>query len=733
MQIFKFFLLFLLSSTSFSYEVFRNYSSTISVSDFEIMGDSLLVASSGGLYIFNLQTGHGQLQASNSMSPDPTITSICIDNNKNIWCGSAQGYLIKRSPNGTVTPVYTYYSGKTGITDLFRYGDYIIVGTSKGLSFFNPAEMIVEKNATKFGNLPSSQVNTIAIDYDSLYVGVGRGFAKLRAKNWIKSNFYDPSIWKTDSTIPSSILSFVPVNGKLKPYLGLTAIYQGKLLESKGNELLKNGQTMLTFQSDIIALKIINNICWIGTKESFFCSWDGTNLKRFSIPGPTTTFFNKIFVDHSGKLWSLPRVASDKWWVGINSFDGNRWNLYSNDNIPVMGLFQDNPDHRAIVESRHPGANKDEWRMWFGTSGGNIKFHTPASDDWSIYCVGNHKKTNSGFFHGSDACRWWKVDAIAQDSSLFMWISSWKDSSGSLICYDARYEPVPSQIGNPSKAHYRYFFQKDVSDYFSNSYKCLTVDLNGNILAGSEDGELLVFNHRGNPIDLGVNVIGFFNGLGDINDIQSMPDGTSLIAASKGLFKYDPAKYPEQYTPASKKEFKLDTLDEYGTNISLIELEGESVLWFAVAGVGLVRYTADGERTVISTTHGLISNDISDLALDKKNGFLWIATDVGISRLAIGYTLAESKKNTSVAYPNPFSSSRHKSIFFRNLPTDSKVSIYSIDGRLAGLASVVRTSDRGTFLEWSPSPDILPGTYFYTASQTGSVKASKSGKLLIVP
>jgi len=110
--------------------------------------------------------------------------------------------------------------------------------------------------------------------------------------------------------------------------------------------------------------------------------------------------------------------------------------LYNNRNYPELGNLNDNPQNRAIHQTK-------DGRLWFGTSGGQIKTYTPANDSWKIYHVNSND--NKRFYVRNNPEGWGKTDAFAQDSSGYFWISRWHNDGGSLICYDLKYDPDDSQ------------------------------------------------------------------------------------------------------------------------------------------------------------------------------------------------------------------------------------------------------------------------------------------------
>jgi hypothetical protein len=438
---------------------------------------------------------------------------------------------------------------------------------------------------------------------------------------------------------------------------------------------------------------------------------------------------NKLLVDHNGGVWALPRlsnISSSR--IGICVLKNDEWTLYNSSNVSSIGTIGDGVEHRGFVESRHPQAGEKEWSIWIGTNGGQVKRVQPEINDWSQFCIFVQHAGDGRFYHTGPDCPdpgWAKCDAMVQDSSGYIWMSVWRNpakplSNGALLCYDDLYEPDPGQHDDPLKAHYRRFF-KTGDPAHDDNYRCMIVDVLGNIIAGGENGKISILSHNGNPLKDGVTVKIIEETDGKVLDMVTTADGITRIATLKGIYIYN----------GYENELKISE-DELGAGITCMEAEDQSVLWLGIPGEGLVRYDlSNGEQKVFTTAQGLLSTQIQDLEIDRKNGYIWVATDLGISRLSIGYKISENNsKSTVMVYPNPFIRSRHSEIYFKNIPSNGSVEIFNTDGRLVDRASLVRKGDLGAFFTWKPNSKLISGTYFYTIRSTGF---SKIGKVLITP
>ncbi len=695
-------------------ENFLNFSSTITVNDIEQKGNNLFVASSGGLYVYNLENSSGRILPNDNNSPDPNITALCFENDQSLWYGTNNGFLVNRKlpiEKGSVASYRNYFSSKWKILDLAKYGKYLFVASNKGISVFNTEAGYAEKSATKIGNFTSPQINVIEIFNDTLYCGSNEGTTILSLKNGIsKINFFDPSIWKVYDSTTMQVKSFSVVNNRVIPNSGFSYIVNGQVFSTSGSTIVNNTSDTIDFPSKITCLKYHNgDEFWVGTAEHYFYRWNSKELVQYPIPGPTQQTVNRIFVDNTGKVWYLPQVdgINPPWWIGIEAFENNSWKLYNNINYPEFGILNENAQNRAIHQT-------NDGRIWFGTSGGQIKTYTPANDSWKIYHVNSNDNTR--FYVRNNHEGWGKTDAFAQDSSGYLWISRWRNDGGSLICYDSRYDPDDSKT-DPVDAHFI-----SILPGRSYNFTMLHVDNEGKIIAGNEDdGRIVILKHNGNPLGSGIETVAsetianatILDAV-NIYDKEQIPQGAIhsnnvFIVSTNGLYRYNDTTTSLHFNHSLKK------VDEFGTNITSIEKENDSIFWISTDGDGLLRYDLSSKQIqTFTTAHGLISNTINWLSLDKKNGYLWIGTDIGVSRMDIGYSINKKPDVSDIQiYPNPVSLSKsgNPMVSIRNVPIGGSISIFSADGQLVAKPKEQRKENAALYT-WNISPDLVPGIYF---------------------
>jgi ligand-binding sensor domain-containing protein len=698
---------------------FSNYSSVISVNDVLVNGRTVWVATSGGLYISDSITPFGRLESDVERFPDLRLISLARDSSGNLWVGSEKGYLTKVDQSGRYTLYSSYAASKWDIKKLFYAESHVLVASSRGFSIFDARKGQAVKNAVRFGTFRSSAVNAIAIDGDSLYLGGDEGIAHIGINgHWMDSlNFYDQSIWRVRPTA-EPVICFIVKNGMVQGMSYPALYFRGKIVYTDSVRVYSDGVPAFQLPSRILCASTNGNtMCWFGTEEHYFYFWTGAGAPmQVTISGPTFRIVNKVYVDRGSNLYALPQVTPwphTPWWQGVLYYGSNgAWFLNNSWSDPNFGWLGDNRLFSGFCQTRS-GA------LYFGSPSGNVKCYD-AGKGWRQYYVSG-SNAYSGFRlltpQENTQIMWGKCDAVAQDSSGYLWIASWNNYAGCLICYNPA-------VADPGPSDYKRFIPKD-SPYFMEDVIALSVDKNGAIFAGSADGKLLIFRHDGNPLTRGISeILRFKSDLNTIYDITCHDREITWIACAKGLFR----------ATVHGGAVALDSMDKLPGNITCAEQEADAAVWLGTTNAGLIRYNPQRqEKDEITTTQGLISNAINDVSIDYQKGYLWVATYDGLSRYDLMHAdVILTDPGNLRLYPNPFSLSNphHSQITFENLPANTRMHIADIKGSVVGVPAPFVQSEYEWVFRWAPPRSLLPGTYIAVAK---SSTAGKTAKLMVVP
>ena len=720
---------------SYAFSLFTNYQATTAVNDLVISGSKVWAASSGGLFVYDYVNKSSALYNDITHFPDINLTAICMDSQGALWIGSSLGYLYKQTPSGLNSVYNSYFGSNWAITALYSYKNYIIIGSKKGASIFDETKEVAIGNATTIDTFSNSAIYAITVHNDSLYVGCVNGYASINvAGNLISTNNYaDPSSWSS-VTLGSSVVSFIDSTGVLLPQ-SVSAVLAGQTIYRASNPSGQYDSSSINIQNSIAfkvpspvrkLVKDDNNNLWIGTSNNYLNFWNKTGLSQINIPGLTYNTVNRLLAAKNGLVWLEPQNLAviggkaDNWFYGVTSFDGKNWTLYNEYSAPNFGVCGDDTHFHGICEER-------SGTMWFGAPGGGIKRFNLSTNIWTRYYLTGWDPSLPDFMEITDPSiptPWTKCDAIAQDSSGFMWFGNFGSISannikGSLICFD------------PSTNNYLRYFPYGDPNYIQNIFS-LSIDSRGKILAGGDQGSLLIFSHNGHPLQSGnTSILLFRTDFGEVFSMSSTPSGATWIATPKGLYKYNSDANRLDSIPTSKVPVTINS----------VAAESEGCLWLGTSADGLIRYSvSDSVKTIFNMTNGLVSNSILDVNIDKKNGYLWVATGAGLSRMSLGDTLTILTDNNSIqAYPNPFSQANpnHHEIIFKHCAFGSKVFIYTLRGALMKILSPdvdnaypFTGNGSETTLRWVPPKNIVPGMYYYVGQPAQSAKTQK---LLFIP
>jgi hypothetical protein len=287
--------------------------------------------------------------------------------------------------------------------------------------------------------------------------------------------------------------------------------------------------------------------------------------------------------------------------------------------------------------------------------------------------------------------------------------------------------------------HFRYFFPPGDSVH-SRNIGCLCVDAANNLVVGEGfegNGKIHVLRHQGNPLEQGFSSITELppSSFGIVYDAAATRDTLTYLATSTGFYTLNPKlntcqsglRVHDVWAPVPR-----DTLiDSTIRAVRTVEMEDDHVLWIGTTDSGLIRYDlSNHSRTIVNETHGLLCNRIWDLSFDRKNGYLWIASERGVSRYSLGYIVGRKNTGIALVHPNPFSRRRHAELIFEKLPPSSRVLIYSVSGTLLASLSPEESGTYGSVCVWKPPASVVPGIYLYTV-RAGS--DNTRGKIIVTP
>lgn len=180
-----------------------------------------------------------------------------------------------------------------------------------------------------------------------------------------------------------------------------------------------------------------------------------------------------------------------------------------------------------------------------------------------------------------------------------------------------------------------------------------------------------------------------------------------------------------------------------GAEYTSMDRDVQGNIWLGTIDKGAFRLAKKGKsKDTLSAIHfttsnGLLSDRINDMAIDPVLGMAWFAHNGGVTR----YTRNDLKnadkfmtKNSPAdvkAYPNPFRPKQGYHLFIDNVSEDSFVSIYNRGGAL--VKSFYDSDILGGRAEWDGTDAkgklVAPGVYHYVVRKGFRIK---TGKIILI-
>ena len=123
----------------------------------------------------------------------------------------------------------------------------------------------------------------------------------------------------------------------------------------------------------------------------------------------------------------------------------------------------------------------------------------------------------------------------------------------------------------------------------------------------------------------------------------------------------------------------------YSEQIKCIAIDGANRKWVGTSNSGIYLLSDDGTEQIhhfTSQNSPLLSNTISDIAIDPISGEVFIGTDLGLISYRSDATTGSDFQGTATVFPNPVRESYRGLIAIKNLVTNARVKIVDLSGNL---------------------------------------------------
>ena len=167
--------------------------------------------------------------------------------------------------------------------------------------------------------------------------------------------------------------------------------------------------------------------------------------------------------------------------------------------------------------------------------------------------------------------------------------------------------------------------------------------------------------------------------------------------------------------------------------VTAIELDGANRKWVGTQGSGVFLFSADGLQEIAHFTEQnspLLSNNVTDIALNQRNGEVFFATEKGISSYQGTATNFDQEINSVTVYPNPVEPDFSGFITIDGLAYETDVRITDVAGN-----AVFTTTSLGGRAIWDGNnfngDKVSTGIYLVFCTNSDGT-ATNVGKVAVV-
>jgi ligand-binding sensor domain-containing protein len=787
-----FFLLLLLSTFVFS----QNLNFQIDVithmntaSQFWVENNRIYAATSGGLFIYNLDNDKPQTYTSVDGIYNHHLTAIANSQYNLLALGSLNGYLTFFDVESKTFTNDENLKG-TEIVDISSIEDTLWVLSKDFVSvYLYSQEQKRYQFRESYQEFGTSVGDFRAIEYANGRIWLANETGLVSAPgNFLKYNLYAGSNWRVQTTaqgLPGNVINdivkggsgeliYLATNRGISKYdfnsfsnitnglvaLSLThlALRDGEIYAADSRRVyrLVSEQFELIYTSPHanitdLAVDIYDDV-WISTQKRGLRNI--TDSKRIRIDGPLDNYIGEVYVDQNRRVWASSATLGTSPNRGIFVETENGWaNFY----------FFGGTNNRYVSLNSSGAIMEDAGQnIWIGSWGGGAVLF---DNDLNFYPI--NKSTNSGSV--------WTSSIAAEDTVgvetlpelnniLFpalgsgdfvvitdFWMDSQRQSIWVLNYLPSNRKPLVEYTFNSftSNALDSTFWKHFGGPFGKNELHKITQDPFGDLWFATSEGVVQV---RMDGDNLASEKYDESDGL-KINSVWSIAadeDGYVWVGTRSGL---------NAILNRTVFDFR-GTYQPIGLKINDIYVDSRNNKWFASdkglsilkasdspfdpnSWVDIVPFSSSidpeqlGQRANVFKEN-LPSENIHSVFLDETTGDVYVGTDAGIAIIRNNpFASIFSDYEQLQVGPNPFvlEEDRDNLFSFFNLVANSEIKILTINGQLVRALDPKNFSEnKGAMAQWDGRTEegkfVSSGVYLYLMSNEEG--QSKAGKVLVI-
>jgi ligand-binding sensor domain-containing protein len=678
-------ILLLLLTAYTNAQIWQNYSDMKNIKGIAASDTHIWSATSGGISSFDTKENLFEIINKTAGLSSQIITSIAIDKTGKIWIGSFEGFINVYDPKNRslvkINDIANTTKSQKQINDIYVSNDTAFVSTDFGLSLINTTTYTFLDSFLKLGTFASEVKVRNSIKKNLLYVATESGiavqkpgaqnllapeswnnfnlFSDIKVSNINKIGFFQNKLVVATNTGvyslgDSNVWNLIALGGmNVKDIFA----YQNELLMATASELysITDINSVISIYSNInlIFTSVIKNSLgtFIGTDKGLI-KLTGKDTSILIPEGPTSNNFINISVDSKSNLWVA--TGRDVYGIGVFQFDGSSWKDY---NITTNPELVSNAYHNVFASS--------EGTIYFANWGRG--FSTFKDGVFNNY----NAKTSDLVGIPADP-NFIVIYDLKTDSRGNIWMTNLQSASRK-----------PLSVMTPEKKFYHYEFKSPLineNELIGN----LVIDQNDRKWFAVTVGDRGLYYYDENKTfeNLSDDKFGYFgrnDGLisDEITSLAIDLRGQLWIGTNQGI-----SLIPDVSKPKITNAIALSLRSQ---SISSILVDPLNNKWIATKN-GIYYFSSDGIQLLEHYTienSPLPTNDIKNLAFDKKKGILYAGSDYGLTSLKTSALLPQESFSELFVYPNPlYIDGNEVKLTIEGLVQNSKIKIFSVSGQM---------------------------------------------------
>jgi ligand-binding sensor domain-containing protein len=509
--------------------------------------------------------------------------------------------------------------------------------------------------------------------------------------------------------------------------LGLypTGGYNGKLLIFNKNNSLKTIQACVN--RPLYAVEDAQERVWFADEYNGIRFTNGgaagCNTWEFNSPiAPQCTDISissddKVYIPHGGLVGPNQNAYNPE---GFESLIDGKWKQYNGGTFPILQAKDAHKD--CLRTAVHPQSGK----LYVGTYFGGL-IEMEKEQIKNVFNETNSTIRGDAGFAGAK-----RVGGLAFDKNNNLWIANTAAANAIVVLKN------DGQWRTMREVPYRQLFKVVVDN---NNYKWFIV-----AGSGGGNGGLLVYDEGKSVDDTGDDRFRYLDNSLLPKDFQNAQincaavdlDGRVWVGTTSGVTYFE-CSDPFKDCVGRKVVSRLNGIDEYllrEKDVRAIAVDGANRKWFGTTS-GIFVQSASGSDAVAkynTENSPLLSNFITNMAINPNSGMVYIATDKGFMSLrgeATGGGLIH--KPTATVFPNPVRPDYDGAIAINGLARDAYVKIADVNGTV-----VFETQALGGQAVWdgkgADGQRVTTGVYWVLSANHKNIEVADAivAKILVI-